>query len=343
MFDRKVLALVLVAAFSVAAFAETVAVRPDHPDRYTVVKGDTLWDISGMFLEDPWNWPRIWHINPQVQNPHLIYPGDVLSLIYVNGEPRLTVTPGDRTVKLSPQIREVPQDQAVTTIPLESISQFVSRNRLILTEQDFEQAPYVVDSLDRHLAAGPGHAIYVRAIEDASRGNYSLYRKGQPYVDPKTEEILGYEAIYLGDARLDAPGDPARMTLLKTNREVLLGDRVFAYRDDRFDPFFQPHPPREEIDGQIIAVVDGLSEVGQFQTVVVNLGDRHNMEVGHVVSIQQQGLTVRDTISDRDDEVTLPDERAGTAIIYRTFENVSYALVVDAIRAIHVNDVIRNP
>jgi hypothetical protein len=341
MFDKKVSALVLLVVFSVAAIADTVTLRPDHPDRYTVVKGDTLWDISDTFLEDPWNWPRIWHINQQIANPHLIYPGDVLRLVYIDGKPQLILDRG--TVKLSPKVRETPIDDAITTIPLDAIRQFLSRNRMILTEEEFDKAPYVVDMMEQRLMASVSQVMYVRAVEDGSQQLYSVYRKGQAYKDPESGEVLGYEAIYTGDAQLNNTGDPARLTVVNSNREILAGDRLFDYRDDTFDPYFTPRPPENEVEAQIISVVDGLSEIGQYQTVVINVGETQSMRTGDVLAVWQKGPEVRDTVAGKGTMVTLPDEHAGHVIVYKTFENVSYALVVNAERAMHVNDVVRNP
>lgn len=323
--------------------ANDVELNPNYPKKYVVVKGDTLWDISGMFLKKPWYWPDIWHVNPQVENPHLIYPGDTLSLVYRDGRPVLEVTRGLKTVKLSPGAREIPTDVAVPTIPLSAIMPFLTKPQVI-GEEVFEEAPYIVASTDERLISGSGDKVYARSVESEQGDNYSIFRGGKTYLDPETDEVLGYEAIYSGDAKVAQHGDPATVMLTNTNREVLVGDRLLAFEEDSYDVNFLPRTLDDELNGQIISVFDGVSQVGQYQVVVLNRGTRENIEVGHVLSVYKVGEKVNDTVMPeelRNEEntiVTLPDEYAGEAMVFKVFEKVSYAIVMKATRAIHVYD-----
>ena len=340
MMRRLFISVVLLAA-SFSALAE-VALKPDHPQKYVVVKGDTLWDISGMFLTYPWHWPDIWQVNPQIENPHLIYPGDVLTLVYRDGRPVLELQRGPTPYKMSPEVRELALEKAIPTIPLSAIRPFLSRPN-VLAADVLEAAPYVVSSSDERLISGAGDIVYVRHADAADGKHYSLFRGGEVYLDPETEEVLGYEAIYAGDAWLSNVAEISTAELRETTREIVIGDRLLPVIDEEdFDVNFYPRTPDHAVDGQIISVFDGVSQIGQYQIVVLNRGEREQMEVGHVVSVYKAGETIRDIVSeDPNDMVTLPDDYAGVAMVFKTFEKVSYAIVMKAVRAIHVGDSLR--
>lgn len=330
-----------------ALAADEVTLRPDHPDKHVVVKGDTLWDISAMFLKEPWYWPSIWQANPQVENPHLIYPGDVLRLVYIDGEPKLVVSERGsgpkETIKLTPQGREIPLSEAIPTIPLDAIRQFLSKPRIV-GKDELEKAPYIVSSGAEHLIAASEDKVYIRGIKDDSVKSFAVVRAGETYVDPDTKKVLGYEAMFIGDAKLLRTGDPATVKLFNTKREVLIGDRLLPHEDDPYNAHFQPRAPEQAISGRILAVVDGVSQIGQHQVVVINRGSREGIEPGHVLAVYQKGLVVRDTVSKkRNETVTLPEERAGTLMVFRTFEKVSYGLIMKAQTNMHVLDIVRNP
>ena len=287
--------------------ADELTVNPDHPEKYTVVKGDTLWGISAQFLEQPWRWPEIWGVNPQIDNPHLIYPGDVVSLTYQDGQPVLNLERGTgrvvsgRNVKLSPTIRSSDNAEAIPTIPLDAIQQFLERP-IVLDENEMDQWPYVVSSYDEHLIATTGNTIYIRGIpEDSAVAKYSIYRKGNPYVKPKKsedqeDEILGYEAIYVGDATLEKTGDPASAVITVVDREVLKGDRLLPQSDENLSTEFIPRAPSSDVEGNILSVVDGVSQIGQYQIVVLSLGEEQGLEAGNVLGIYQSGYVVQDKI-----------------------------------------------
>jgi hypothetical protein len=350
---RRVFFSIAFLVASVTSYAADVALNPDHPQQHVVVKGDTLWDISGKFLKFPWHWPDIWYANPQIENPHLIYPGDVISLVYRDGKPVLELSRGPKAYKLSPQIREMQLEKSIPTIPLDAIRPFLSRPSVV-DEDTLKLAPYVVATTDERLMSGKGDKIYARGLNEDEGKLYSIFRKGEVYTDPDTNEVLGYEAIYSAEAKVTAMADPATIILTESNREVLVGDRLLPVISDDYEANFLPRSPEAEIDGTIISVYDGVSQIGQYQIVVLNRGERDQLEVGHVLSVYQAGKTVIDPVlSGREDEdyfnlnqlgkdrnasVTLPDEYAGVAMVFKVFEKVSYAIVMKAERAIHIND-----
>ncbi len=323
--------------------------RADHPDRYRVVKGDTLWDISGRFLRSPWRWPEIWHVNPQIANPHLIYPGDELELVYIDGEPRLQLRRGP--LKLSPTVRSSPWDGAIPTIPVDAIGPFLTRP-YVLDEVQLDNAPYIVDFSDEHILGGAGWKAYVRAITSSDILKYEIVRPGDAYRDADTDEILGYEATYVGTTELQRTGDPATVFINSTELESVIGDRLIPAGEDKATAHFTPHAPAEPVEGSIISVLNGVSQIGQFNVVVLDRGAVDGLDPGTVLRVDQRGETIRDlvsrrrdivTFSQRRDFVTLPDEEAGLLMVFRTFERVSFGLIMHAIRPIHVDDKVRNP
>lgn len=337
------LGLVLASLIASPALAADVALNPNHPDTYVVVKGDTLWDISGRFLRDPWLWPEVWQVNPQIANPHLIYPGDEISLVYVDGKPQLRVNRGHATVKLSPTAREERLDRAIPTIPVDAIKQFLTQP-LVVGEGELEAAPYVVESADEHLVTGAGDRVYVRGITDTSSGRYSIFKPGDKLLDPDTQEVLGVQAVFLGEATVQKFGDPATLFLERTTREIGIGDRAKPVGADEIHASFLPHPVPADTKGRIISVHDGVSQIGQYQIVIVNRGTREGMEVGHVMRIQQAGGDVKDKVTEApNDTVVLPNEDAGVLMLFRTFDKVSYGLVMEATRPIHVLDYVTAP
>jgi len=315
------------------------AVRPDHPQRYVVQPGDTLWDISARFLRDPWFWPEIWSKNPAVRNPHLIYPGDILSLVYIDGRPVLQVQRGG-DIRLSPKVRIEDIDRAIPTIPIDAISRFLGSHRVV-GEGELEMAPYIVSSVDQRLIAGAGDTIYARGI-DVPDPSWQIVRAGKPYLNPDDpSDILGYEAIDVGGAALVAAGDPATLDITRSTREALVGDRLMPVGDHRFDENFIPRGPDQPVSGRIVRVIDGLNQIGQYQIVALGLGLDAGLEPGHVLAVWQDGPVVRDPVNR--EAVKLPDQHAGVVMVFRVFDRVSYALVMNATRPMHVLDVITNP
>lgn len=327
---------------SQCANADEIKLAPDHPQTYTVVEGDTLWDIAGRFLAKPWQWPEIWHENPQIDNPHWIYPGDILTLTYVDGKPRLQVTqPSEQ--RLSPQVRATPTSRAIPLIPVNAIRPFLTQPKVVEAGV-MNNAPYIVALADDHVVGGTGDRIYVRAIEDTPARNFMVFRPGPPYRDAITQEILGYEALYVGAAELQTGGDPATLLLTATQREAFLGDRLLPVGDEKLLMQYQPHAPSWPLAGHIISVVDGVYEIGQYQIVVIDRGTANGVETGHLLEIYQEGLVQRDVVPGfANQTVTLPREKEGLLMVFRPFERVSFALVMKATRAIHLRDVVKAP
>lgn len=336
---------------AVLAQAAPVELAPDHPQRYIVVKGDTLWDIASKFLTNPWQWRQIWRDNPQIANPHWIYPGDELELSMVDGAPRLQVArhgyaydrPDEE--KLEPEVRVLPLDQAIPTIPLSLIQQYLVQPK-VANAGEMESSPYVVALADEHVVGGAGDRVYVRGMPENALPGYMIFRAGKPYADADTGEILGYEALYVADAELEPTrdGDASVMKIDKSDREVLIGDRILPVEAEKMHMRFEPHPPDRPVNGHIIAVVDGVSQIGQFQVVIIDRGLADGVETGHVLEISQSGRIQRDILSPLPgEEITLPSEKEGVLMIFRPYERVSFGLVMKATRAIHLFDAVRNP
>lgn len=351
------------------ARADTVQVNPNHPDHYTVVKGDTLWDIAGRFLTEPWRWPEIWKVNPQIKNPHLIYPGDVVTLTYEGGSPVLTVERGGsmskrggaRYVKLEPQIRVIDNKEAIPSIPIDAIRTFLSRPLVINSEKEMDSLPYIVSSYEQHLVAGEGNKVYIKGLKEVpGQRTYTVYRKGPAY--KKNGKIIGYQALYVGEARITRYADVSTATITQSSREVLNGDRLMPVSDKDVNSDFIPKSPGNTVSGNIISVVDGLREIGQYQIVVVDLGSEDGMEPGTVLGIYQSGKVVTDrtgaksqwplantplgkylgTPKARGVDVKLPEEYAGVLMIFRPYERVSYGIVMEAYGPLKLNDKVKN-
>jgi hypothetical protein len=322
--------------------------NPRHPETYVVQAGDTLWDIASTFLRDPWYWPEIWQINPDIENPHLIFPGDVLSLAYLDdGRPVVSVTErgpvaGSGLVdRLSPRVRAEPLEEAIQTIPYETLRAFLSRPE-ILEQSELDTLPYIV-AHPEGLLGSAGHDVYVRGTDAAEGSVFTFVHPGDALVDPDDGTILGYQGLYVGQGRVRRTGDPSTVFLTETSREALIGD--YLVTEDSVPPAtFLPRAPEEVVDGRIISVLDGVSLIGQYQVIVLNRGARHGLQPGHVLTVYRTGATIADPIRGRTGEkVKLPDEPAGTTMVFRTFDRISYALVMEATNDIHVLDTVRNP
>lgn len=322
-------------AASTASTSSAVPLREDAPLRYVVKKGDTLWDIADYFLRDPWYWPELWYANPEIDNPHLIYPGDVLKLVWVDGLPQVR-----RVEKLSPRVRELPLESAVPTIPIEAIRQFLQGPRVV-TEEELEQAPYVIRFLDEHLMGGESNHAYVRRADPADGPNMNIVRPGEPYIDPDSGELLGYEAIPVGRVEIQAFDDVSTALITRSYREASLGDRLLPLDESVLTADFQPHAPAGALRGYIISVYDGVGEIGQYEIVVLNRGARENVESGHVLDIYKPARPANDPLTG--ERVTLPPVKAGTLLVFKVEERVSFGLVMRATRSISIFDTVRTP
>ena len=321
-----------------------VEFKASAPEQYTVQRGDTLWDISNHYLVEPWYWPEIWYLNPQIQNPHLIYPGDVLSIFYVGGKPYLTVGDGPRVTRLSPKLRGTDIDAETYGIAIPAIQQFIIRPRVV-DENTLDTAPYILSSIEERLAFGAGDRVYARGFNGDPQGEYTIFRKGEALHDPETDELLGFEAIIVGDGEIIRSEDPATLDLTQTKREALRGDRLLPVNFGEIDTEFVPQAPPAGTEGYVISLFDAISQVGTFQVITLSVGERNGIKKGHILDINQAGRIVADPFEKPGSlvDVELPEENAGRAMVFRTFEKVSYALVMETTRSIQVGDSATSP
>lgn len=381
MLDR-ILRIGAVALLTFGSFTLAADLRRDHPDTYVVRKGDTLWDIAARFLEKPWLWPEIWQANPQIENPHLIYPGDVISLAYLRGQPRLTAERG-------PQARS--DELPIDTIPLSEVEPFLRKLRVV---DDIDGLPHVVALEEERLRTAGGEVIYARGIAGARPGDlYAVVRPTQRYHISKRQgggshlgrateldfrgdryrrdweahwrEVnyynrdrveLGIELMEIGTAqvtRSEGAGiEVTTLLLMDQEREVREGDRLVRIEPRPFDLQFYPHPPKRQHDYgrmQILSVADGLMGAGPRYVVALSGGHADGIENGTVFSIWHPGTLAKDRVRNRHpatqdgDRVRLPDDYVGTVMVFRTFDRVSYGLVMDGIRPARVGDVLKHP
>ncbi len=324
---------------SLTAFSQNSArLADDAPDEYVVQVGDTLWDIAATFLKDPWYWPEIWYVNPQVENPHLIYPGDVLALIYVDGMPRVTTQVGS-SYRLSPEARVTPLTEAITSVSYESVSAFLSRG-VVIEKGEVESLPYLVATKGEHLIAAAGNTVYVRGTGARPGERFNVVHIGDKLIDPEDNHLIGYQGIEVGEGTISSSGDPATMALTSSKQEAVQGDRLIPTSVEVPLNFF-PKAPSSNIDGQIIAVVGGVTQIGQYMVIVINRGADDGLAVGDVLSVWQRGQTVKDRVEGG--SVRLPDEQAGTAMIFKVYDEIGYGLVMEATQALHTRDFVRNP
>lgn len=355
-----------------------LTIKPDAPDRYTVVPGDTLWGISQRYTDSPWRWPELWNLNrEQIRNPHLIYPGYVIVLDRERGQ--LTIGGTDRptapsttgtdtaptapaapstststaagapgTVKIGPRVRaESLAKQEIPSIPPSAIEPFLSRP-LVIEPDGLEKGPTIIATQSDRVLLAAGNSAYVRGIGKSKDDVWYVYRKGNPLVDPDTNQTLAYEAVYLGTAQLTRPGEPATVTLTDTVLEVGAGDKlVAAGRPQSVN--YAPRAPSSQIKGRVIAIYGGVGKVGEAgpqQIISINRGKADGVEVGHVLALYNLGGMVRDTTKKQSDpgaRIQLPDERAGLAFVFRVFDRVSYALIMQVTRPVAPLDVVQTP
>jgi hypothetical protein len=341
---------------------------PNAPDSHTVKRGDTLWDISKLFLKSPWRWPQLWGMNlEQIKNPHLIYPGQVLVLDRSGGRARLRMADGSQpggTVKLSPRARgEAVGDGAIPTIPLNLIAPFLNE-AVILNDNELANAPRIVAAPESRVLMGRGDRAYVRG-DLGGIADWRLFRQATPLIDPTTKEILGYEARFVGTAAYvregssavvaDAKGVetvfgpsttrlpvPATFEILSVKEEVGVGDRLAAVQQRDFSSF-TPRAPSQPMSGQVVQVYGDALIAGQNQVVAINRGTRDGLERGHVLAVLRDGEQVLDRTNARPEAIKLPDERHGLMFVFRTFERVSYALLLQVQQPVRAGDRFSQP
>jgi len=362
-----------------------LAIKPDAPDRYIVVPGDTLWGISQRYTDSPWRWPELWNMNKeQIRNPHLIYPGYVLLLDRERGQLTIaqpggtgareseqaggpqesgapttgtpttaaptmgaTTTTDPSIVKLTPHLRaESLARQGIPSIPSNLIEPFLTRP-LVIEPDGLDKAPTIVGTQTDRVIIAAGNFAYVRGIGSSKEDTWYVYRRGGALIDPDTNQTLGYEAIYLGTAQVTRPGDPATIVLTTAVREVGAGDKlVAASRPQAIS--YAPHAPGTKINGRIMSIYGSgrVGEAGPQAIITVNRGRANGIEVGHVLALYNRGGTVRDMSKPQGSEnstISLPDERAGLAFVFRVFDRISYALVMHVTRPVSPLDVVQTP
>ncbi|WP_295444614.1 LysM domain-containing protein [uncultured Thiodictyon sp.] len=389
----------LAACLLIGPAARAAELRPGAPETYTVRPGDTLWGISARFLRDPWHWREVWQANTDVSNPNLIYPGDVLRLTMVDGHPRIAVDRGGesvvghrggmRVVRLAPQVRTTSLKEAIPTIPIAYIGPFLTQPYVAESDQ-IKGAPYVVGFPDEHIVVGVGDAAYVRRIDKVKPDRFQILRPGEALRDPKTNEPLGYLATFVASVALERTGDPAKVRVLRMEREVAIGDRVIpASAEEPLRNFF-PRPAPRGLRPEILSVLNGVTQVGQYDVVIINAGTRDRLEPGHVFEVFQGGTKQTDQVRQNgsdwnwkeesplstefwyganqeirgwrhdapDSDAPVPPtvdvrprrstyiqpfERSGLLMVFRAFERVSFAIILEANRPMHVHDRIAPP
>ncbi|MBE9515391.1 MAG: LysM peptidoglycan-binding domain-containing protein [Proteobacteria bacterium] len=367
---------------------DDLALKKDYPERYTVVEGDTLWDISSRFLKSPWNWPKIWKINDQVANPHLIYPGDVILMRWVDGQPQLSVlrtdklpvpvpapveekkrkpvdwpeqeearvvpipkpdldkprvTVGNRE-RLQPQVRSQSRQEAIPTISPTVIGPFLTRP-LVVGRSELEKAGYVTIGRDGRRAIGTNDEFYGRNIDRDDGEFYYIFRKGRKIRSPGSRRVLGYEAVYLGEARLveynRSRRTASKFLVTSAAKEILPTDRLWPMKKTPPLPYYHPRSPETQVEGSIVLGHDGATQMGAMSVVVIDLGERDGLKQGHVLRILRHVGKDEDPVTGRNYKV--PDEETGLMIVFRTFRRTAYGLIMKADRPVHINDVVRTP
>jgi|APFre7841882590_1041340.scaffolds.fasta_scaffold11611_2 hypothetical protein len=357
-----------------AALAQTeagrsmsVPISPTAPERYVVKKGDTLWDISAMYLSDPWYWPEIWYVNPSIQNPHLIFPGDVLYFSYVDGKPRVSLEPVS-AMRLSPEMRTSDLDGAIRAIPYDLLMDFVSRPSLLDRDQ-VRNSPYIVGMRDRHIVGSTANEVYGRGMDDPAAGTrFNIINVGEEMRDPDDGDLLGHIGHFAGlgeviqSSGAVVPGKDSifdmrrkepltHMRVIETGREIMQGDRIFPAQAEIGPDFVLSAPSNEAILGQIVAIVDGIYVAGKYQVVAINRGKRHGLAPGNLLGVFYRGEEVRDRFDRQNwsaytanyDRVRLPDERSGTIMLFTVKDRMSYGLVMQSSQVIRRGDFIASP
>ena len=364
-----------------ALAADASAVKEDAPDRYTVVRGDTLWGISGRFLKDPWKWPEIWKMNQeQIKNPNRIYPGDVVVLDRSGGDAQLRLVQSN-TVKLSPRARAQPHaDAAVPAISPSVIEPFLSRP-MVVGQSELDGAPKITATQENRVATGAGDTVYAAGLSKDKGAVWQVFRRGDALIDPDTGEVLGYVATYLGEARVVKYGDQSTLVITRSVQEIYAGDRLLPASKEVPTFSYVPRAPTKSVRGRVVSTYSGLWETGPSGIVALSKGAKDGLEVGHVLAIYRSQSTARyemrssalfgmegpaasnsprtyyseelnvrngplysqgQPISTKD-AANLPDERYGLVMIFRTFDRAAFGLIMQASRPVALNDVVTNP
>ncbi len=340
---RKIISLICL-LLPVLAFAATsenssdirLDIRSDAPDRHIVVKGDTLWDISATFFKDPWKWPHIWGLNKEsIKDPHWIYPGDVIYLDRNSGTlnfgdsgagntmPASGVGATGSAARLSPTVRVLASDHdAIPSIPAKDIAPFLTRP-LVIEAGALDDAPTLIGAREGRVILGNDDIGFVKNLPADKGDQWQIYRPGKTFVDPDTDEVLGVEAIYLGNAEVTHFGDVSTVSVINSVQEIYAGDRLVAPSADAVNAYL-PRAPESKISASVISIYGGVTQGGQNSVITLNKGARDGLESGHVLALYHKGEVVKSG----GESYTLPDERYGLVFVFRVFNKVAYALVM---------------
>jgi hypothetical protein len=335
-----------------APAGESVPLQEDVPTRYVVKKGDTLWDISARFLKNPWKWPDVWGINrDHIRNPHLIYPGDVILLDLSGATPRLRlegVADGGisrwygyelQISELKPRMRSEALGLAIPTISPKSIEPFLIRP-LVVDPAQVAAAPMIVANTDQRVIVSAGDTAYVTGLDQRKGPKWQVYRQGRVFQDPDTKEVLGFEAVYLGDADVTGFGEISTVYIVRAQQEIAKGDRLALAPPLQNTPYI-PRAPERSVRGRVIAGADNtVFEMGTYSVLIMNRGARDGLEVGHVLGLYRSEGTIP---LGENKSVPLPEQRYGLVLVFRIFNKMSYGLVMSSRRPVNVLDTVRNP
>lgn len=342
---RIISALILAVTAFCASAEEPLQLVDNPPDRHIVVRGDTLWGISGKFLKQPWRWPEIWNMNKaEIKNPHWIYPGDVIMLDYVNGKPRLKIGKSVGSTgngRLQPKVYSEAVQQIVPSIPSNAIEPFLSQP-LIIEPGAHDNVARIIASQEDRVFMGSGDTAFVVGIPDASVVNWNIFRPGKALKDPDTGEVLGHEAFFLGSARLVQPGEPASVSIMIAKEEIGRGDRLLPTPPANIVAYV-PHRPEQEISGKIVSIYGGLREGGASSVVAINRGRNDALEVGHVLALYRNRISFGYDEKGKKVSTPIPEERYALVFVFRVFDRVSYALVVESAKSVMIGDSFKNP
>jgi LysM repeat protein len=332
--------MVIIASVTTSVAHAANILKKDYPERYVVKKGDTLWDISAKYLNEPWRWKEIWKSNQSIKNPDLIFPGDVLILSYVNGKPVLRSLKRE-TVYLKPSVRVEDITNAIPPVSPRAIAPFF-RASLITTKSELESSAYIVDGFNDRLVGGKGVEMYARGLKETTASKYHIIREGNVLVHPQTGEKLGLEALDIGSARLVRPGDPAKVMILTSKEGVEIGDHLKPDNSGGSLPFFFPSVhPDTETKGVILRSDKKTAELGRLDIVSITFGEREGIEPGQVFKVISGVKTKVDPKTKK--KFDIPEEQIGLIMIFRVFEKVSYGIITNATRQIVVFDQVVHP
>ncbi|MBS1144196.1 MAG: LysM protein [Proteobacteria bacterium] len=341
---RIISALILAVTAACASAAEPLTLVDNPPDRHIVVKGDTLWGISGKFLKQPWRWPEIWQMNKEeIKNPHRIYPGDIILLDMSSGSPRLKMAKpvtGQRG-GVQPTVHSTPGELVIPSIPPNVIEPFISQPLIVESDEQKSGVRIVAAQEDRMLL-GSGDTFYASGIPDARVEKWHVFRKGKALKDPETGNIVAYEAFFLGNARLVKPGEPATLRVTLAKEEMARGDGLLPAPPPEIITY-APHRPEQEVAARIMSIYGGVQEGGSTSVISLSRGKKDGLEIGHVLALFRKRVSLDVDSDGRRTETPVPEERYGLAFVFRVFDNVAYALVVDSSKSVIVGDAARNP